>query len=279
MWITSDLPQFRALVLRLYWDDEATPSVEVPLGDFFALGHDAAPHTVSSLPVTVGPRRGLNCYWPMPFRGRARVTLTNEGPLDARIVAYAILYHLGPVPAGAAYFHAQWRRSQTRREHPEHTILDGATGRGVYVGTYIAWTALSRGWWGEGEVKFYLDGDGALPTLASTGTEDYFGGAWCFYRDATDRREQEFSAPFLGMPLARIEDPQGPRLFGLYRWHIADPIGFAENLRVTVQTLGWWPHRKYQPLTDDLASVAYWYQSEPHSAFPVLPPLQERWSR
>ena len=110
MWITSDLPQFRALVLRMYWDGEETPSVEAPLGDFFALGHDAAPHTVS-LPAGHGgaPARGFNSYWPMPFRRRARMTLTNEGPLDARIVAYAItLPRCGPVPDDAAYFHAQW---------------------------------------------------------------------------------------------------------------------------------------------------------------------------
>jgi hypothetical protein len=280
LWITSDLPQFRALALRFYWDGEASPSVEVPMGDFFALGHDGAPHTVTSLPVTVAPRRGCNCYWPMPFRRHARVTLENQGLIDAGIVAYAITYHLGPVPDDAAYFHAQWRRSLTRREHPEHTILDGVAGSGVYVGTYVAWSAFSRGWWGEGEVKLFIDGDGELPTIAGTGTEDYFGGAWCFSRDPQhDRREQEFSAPFLGLPLARIDDPQGPRLYSLYRWHVLDPIGFREDLRVTIQALGWWPDRKYQPLTDDLASVAYWYQTEPHRDFPPLPPVHERWGR
>jgi hypothetical protein len=280
IWITSDLAEYRALVLRFFWDDEEAPSVEVPMGDFFAMGHDGAPHTVTSLPVTVAPRRGLNCYWPMPFRRRARVTLENQGPTDANIVAYAILYHLGPVPDDAAYFHAQWRRTLTRRDLPEHTLLDGVTGPGVYAGTYLAWSALSRGWWGEGEVKFYLDGDGELPTICSTGTEDYFGGAWCFYRDLQhDRREQEFSAPFLGMPLARIDDPQGPRLFSLYRWHVLDPIGYERDLRVTVQTLGWWPDRKYQPLTDDVASTAYWYQREPHAPFPPLADVRMRWGR
>ena len=280
MWITSDLDQFRALVLRFYWDDEAEPSVEVPLGDFFAMGHDTAPHTVSSQPVTVAPNRGLNCYWPMPFRRHARVTLTNTGPRDANIVAYALLYHLHPVADDVAYFHAQWRRSVTRRDYPEHVLVDGVAGRGVFVGTYLAWSAFSSGWWGEGEVKFYLDGDGELPTISSTGTEDYFGGAWCFYRDrANDRREQEFSTPYLGMPLARLDDPAGPRRFSLYRWHILDPIGFEADLRVTVQALGWWPHRKYEPLTDDIASVSYWYQSEPHAPFPELPPVHERWSR
>ena len=280
MWITSDLSEFRALVLRMYWDGEETPSVEVPLGDFFAMGHDSAPHTVSSIPVTVAPLRGCSCYWPMPFRKHARITIENEGPTDANIIAYAILYQLVPVPDDAAYFHAQWRRSLTKREHPEHVLLDGVTGSGVYAGTYIAWSALSRGWWGEGEVKFFMDGDKELPTIASTGTEDYFGGAWCFYRDRkNDRREQAYSAPYVGLPLVHIEDPQGPRLFSLYRWHIQDPIGFQSDLKVTIQALGWWPDRKYEPLTDDLATVAFWYQIEPHAPFPALPAVSGRWGR
>lgn len=280
MWITSNLAHYRSLVLRFFWDDEECPSVEVPLGDFFAMGHDSAPHTVTSLPVTVGPSRALNCYWPMPFRKRARVTLENSGPVDANVVAYAIVYHLHPVDDDAAYFHAQWRRSITERGYPEHVIMDAIKGRGVYVGTYLAWSALSHGWWGEGEVKFYLDGDQEFPTIASTGTEDYFGGAWCFYRDpANDRREEPFSSPFLGLPLAKIDNRGGPRLFSLYRWHVLDPIGFSRDLRVTVQALGWFPHRKYEPLTDDIASVAYWYQDEPHNPYPALPPQAERWGR
>ncbi len=280
MWMTSDLKEYRALVLRIYWDGEETPSVEVPLGDFFAMGHDGAPHTVTSVPITVAPRRGLNCYWQMPFRKSARITIANEGPLEAKIFTYSIMYRLEAVPDDAAYFHAQWRRSIGRREHPEHTILDGVRGRGTYVGTYVAWSAFSRGWWGEGEVKFFLDGDVDLPTICTTGTEDYFGGAWCYYRDLEkDRREQEFSAPFLGLPLARIDDPQGPRLFSLYRWHLLDAIGFSSDVRVTIQTLGWWPDWKYEPLTDDLASTAYWYQTEPHVPYPTLPVVSARWGR
>ena len=172
IFITSDLPEYRALVLRFYWDGEAEPSVEVPLGEFFAMGHDAATHLVRSLSVVVGPRRGCNCYWQMPFRRQARITLENQGERDANIVAYRVLYKLGEVPEEAGYFHAQWRRSMTRREYPEHVIAEGISGRGLYVGTYLAWTALSQGWWGEGEVKFYLDGDEEFPTIADNGTED-----------------------------------------------------------------------------------------------------------
>lgn len=273
----SDIKEFRAFVLRMYWDGEETPSVEVPLGDFFAMGHDTATHEVFSLPVTVGPKRGCCSYWQMPFRKRARITLQNECDRDADIVAYRVLYKLHEIPGDAAYFHAQWRRSMTRRDHPEHVIIDGVGGCGLYVGTYLAWTALSRGWWGEGEVKFYLDGDGEFPTISDTGTEDYFGGAWGF--EGADGLEKSFNSPFLGMPLVDHGDGHGPRRFGLYRWHLLDGIGFAEDLKVTVQALGWWPGEKYEPLTDDIASVAYWYQREPHVVFPALPALPQRWGR
>ena len=166
----------------------------------------------------------------------------------------------------------------TRRDYPEHVIVDGIRGQGLYVGTYLAWTALSSGWWGEGEVKFYLDGDGQFPTMADNGTEDYFGGAWGF-ADFHSDHEMEFNAPYVGLPLARTNDTHGPRRFSLYRWHILDSIGFSSDLRVTVQALGWWPGGHYEPLTDDIASVAYWYQLEPHSPYPLFPPLQDRWSR
>ncbi|HVO42101.1 MAG TPA: glycoside hydrolase family 172 protein [Aggregatilineales bacterium] len=279
MWITSDLPEYRALVLRFTWDNEDSPSVEVPLGDFFAMGHDSSPHQVMSLPVVVGPYRACSAYWQMPFRRHARITLENEGPTDARIIAYKFLYKLHDIPDDTAYFHAQWRRSMTRRDYPEHVIVDGLRGRGLYVGTYLAWSAFSRGWWGEGEVKFYIDGDTEFPTIADNGTEDYFGGAWCFNPDGLNGPEQTFSSPYSGLPLAETSSGKGPRKFSLYRWHLFDSIGFSEDLRVTVQALGWWPDRKYEPLTDDIASVAYWYQREPHASFPKLPDIRARWGR
>ena len=271
LFITSDLAEYRALVLRFYWDDETLPSVEVPVGDFFAMGHDAAPHLVSSLPIVVGPHRACSSYWQMPFRRRARLTLTNDGPQDARIVAYRVLYQLHPVPETAACFHAQWRQATTRPEQPEHVIVDGIRGRGLYVGTYLAWTARSPGWWGEGEVKFYLDGDAEFPTFADNGTEDYFGGAWGFNEGGGERT---FSTPFLGLALARTNTQ--PRLFSLYRWHILDSIGFEKDLRATVQALGWGGDGKYTGLADDIASVACWYQAEPHAPFPSFPPAKER---
>ena len=260
IWITVDSKAYRDCIIRFYWDGEATPSVEVPLGDFFSLGH-ALRYKVNSLPVAVNPSGGMNCYWPMPFSKGARITVENRRWEDIGGFFYQITYALGPVPAESAYFHAQWRRSLTSREVPRHTILDGIEGRGHYVGTFLAWTQLSDGWWGEGEIKFYTDGD-ENPTICGTGTEDYFGGAWGF--------GDTFSTPFLGYPLWRKEPGEVPK-HGLYRWHVMDPIRFSEDLRVTIQALGWWPNRKFQPLTDDIASVGYWYQAEPHAPFPELP--------
>jgi hypothetical protein len=270
VWITVKPQAYRDTVLRCYWDGEEAPSVEVPLGDFFGNGHGLR-YDVNSLPVVVNPSGGFNCYWPMPFRVRARITVENQRwePIDGFF--YQLTYALTGVPEQAASFHAQWRRSTTARERPEHVILEGVRGWGHYVGTFLAWTQLSNGWWGEGEIKFYLDGDGEHPTLCGTGTEDYFGGAWCF-----DGRT--YSTPFLGYPLYRQEPGEVPR-HGLYRWHVLDPIRFQRDLKVTIQALGWWPDGTFQPLSDDIASVGYWYQAEPHAPFPELPPIHERWSR
>ncbi len=176
----------------MYWDGEATPSVEVPLGDFFCNGHGLR-YNVTSLPVCVNPSGGFNCYWPMPFRKGARITIENQRPDAIGGFFYQITYGLGEIPDAAAYFHAQWRIAMTTREYPEHVLLDGITGRGQYVGTAMAWAQFSNGWWGEGEIKFFLDGDQEFPTICGTGTEDYFLGAWGF--------GDTFSTPFAGYPL------------------------------------------------------------------------------
>ena len=167
IWITVDPKAYRDCVLRFYWDDEPTPSVEVPLGDFFAEGHGVR-YNVNSLMVAVNPSGGFNAYWPMPFRKSARITIENQSTETIGGFFYQISYSLEAVPTDAAYFHAQWRRSMTSREHPEHVILDNVEGRGQYVGTFIAWTQLSDGWWGEGEVKFFIDGDKQYPRGAKT---------------------------------------------------------------------------------------------------------------
>ena len=221
-----------------------------------------------------------------------RVTLEHQGEKDLHIVAFKLVYDLKPVEDSAAYFHAQYRRSLTSAAYPEHVILDGVAGEGAYAGTYLAWNPFSTGWGGEGEVKFYLDGDTTHPTIADTGTEDYFGGAWNYgapgrlapYSLLDEMRfqpisgcEQAYNAPFCGVPLARTGDPNGPRKYSMYRWHANDAIAFLTDLKVTVQSLAWLPDRTFRPSVDDIASVAYWYQLEPHRAFPELPSVQERW--
>lgn len=268
IWMTSN-GQGRADVLRFYWDDEATPSVEVPMTDFFAIGHDTfAP--VSSLPIVDVPTSGLNCYWPMPFRKHARITFTNESDQEVPLLTYQIDYEQTPVGNDVGYFHAQWRRAVNKRADANYTILDGVKGEGRYVGTFLEVNQLSSGWFGEGEVKFFLDGDTKFPTIVGTGTEDYFGASWGF--------PKLYSTAYIGCTLHdRSQD--GPTKWSLYRWHIMDPINFHKNLKVTIQDLGWWPNGKYQPLSDDFASVAFWYQTEPHVPFPPFPPLAERWAR
>ncbi|MGE5599643.1 MAG: glycoside hydrolase family 172 protein [Bacteroidota bacterium] len=265
IWLTVDPRRFRSFILRMYWDGEDEPSVETPLGDFFACTHGQRCR-VNSLPVAVNPTGGCNAYWPMPFARHARVTLENPLPKDVGWFYYQITYALGEVPDEAGRFHAQWRRAETRTELPEHVILEGVRGHGHYVGTVLAWTQRTDCWWGEGEVKFFLDGDEEYPTICGTGTEDYFGGAWGL--------AETFCAPFTGYPYWDKESVH-PR-HGLYRWHLPDPIHFRRNLRVTIQTLGFRPGEKFIPLADDVASLALWYQDEPHHRFPAMPPLETR---
>ncbi|NLO74557.1 MAG: DUF2961 domain-containing protein [candidate division WS1 bacterium] len=266
IWITVEPRALAECVLRFRWDGEDTPSIETPLGDFFCCGHGLRAK-INSLPVAVNPSGGMNCYWPMPFRKSCEITIENQRGVDQGCFFYQVDYALRDVPAEAAYFHAQFRQSTTTRECPEHVILDGVKGDGQYVGTYVAWNQFSDGWWGEGEVKFYLDGDGEFPTYCGTGTEDYFGGAWGF--------GETFSTAFMGYPLWFKEEGRVPK-HGLYRWHICDAIRFRQDFKATIQALGWWPEGVYEALTDDLASVGYWYQREPHAPFPTLPDKYHR---
>ena len=264
IWLVDGLN--RGMVIRFYWDGEATPSVEAPVPDFFAVGHGKFAQ-VNSLPVVVNPANALNCYWPMPFRSHARITLSNETDRDVELVAYQITYFESEVPAAAGTFHAQYRRASTAERNP-YVILDGVKGRGRYVGTFLAWTQLEKGWFGEGEVKFFMDGDAEFPTICGTGTEDYFLGSYGF--------SKPYSTLYSGTVLPASENGEPPNFWSLYRWHIQDPINFEQDLRVTIQALGWGPDGKYKRLADDIASVAYWYQTEPHAAFPKLPPLADR---
>lgn len=273
IWLTVHPTWWRRLVIRMYWDDEETPSVETPLGDFFASGW-CERCNISSIPVAVNPAGGFNCYWQMPFRKKARITIENLTPDECKGFYYSVDYTLTDVPEHAAYFHAQWRRSNPLAYKEVHTLLDGVEGQGQYVGTYIAWGVNSRGWWGEGEIKFYMDGDEEFPTIAGTGTEDYFGGAWNF--EHPQGQYGSYSTPYLGLPQIIIPDGlyRSQQRFGMYRWHVQDPIRFKSDLKVTIQALGWRSmyeeKMRYLPLQDDIASTSFWYQSEPHAAFPEL---------
>ncbi|GAB4435223.1 MAG: DUF2961 domain-containing protein [Anaerolineae bacterium] len=276
IWLTVHPAFWRRLVLRAYWDNEATPSIETPLGDFFCNGWGA--HClIQSLPVAVNPASGFNSYWEMPFRKHARITLENISPDEVRGFYYQITYALTDVPDDLAYFHAQWRRSNPLPYMQDHTLLDSVQGHGHYVGTYLAWGVHNNGWWGEGEIKFYMDGDTDWPTICGTGTEDYFGGAWNF--DGNQGRYNVFTAPYSGLPQVIKPDGlyQSQQRFGMYRWHVPDPIRFEQDLRVTIQALGWRTmldgSPRYLPLQDDIASTAFWYQAEPHAPFPTLPGL------
>jgi hypothetical protein len=275
----------RECILRIYWDGQEQPSVECPISDFFAVGWgDFA--QVNSVPVSVNPNNGPNCYWEMPFRTSCRMTLENRAPEQIPFY-YQVNYTLTTVPDDAAYFHAQFRRNNPLPYKEVHTVIDGIRGKGHFVGTALSWGSNNNGWWGEGEVKFYLDGDGEFPTICGTGLEDYFGGA---YNWDVGGQCVTCSTPFLGMHqvIWGGEKNEANQRFSMYRWHVMDPIRFQDDVKMTVQALGWrdWDKladaatrgeidtvdgRRYLPLQDDISSVAYWYQTLPTAPFPELP--------
>ena len=269
IWMTPT-GNWRFSILRVYWDGESTPSIEVPVGDFFASGWGRFAQ-LDSLAVTVNPGSAFNCYWTMPFRRSCRITMENIGDEEMTLY-YQIDYALTEIAEDAGYLHAQFRRVNPLPYKEVFTLLDGVKGEGHYVGTHMLWGVNNSGWWGEGEIKFYLDGDTDYPTICGTGTEDYFCGSYGFENRET-KQYQEFTTAYAGMPLVIRPDGvyESQQRFSLYRWHITDPIRFAQDLRVTIQALGWQSGGRYLPLQDDIASVAYWYQAEPHAPFPALP--------
>jgi len=273
IWMTPT-GSWRQSILRMYWDDEATPSVECPVGDFFASPYNRYSQ-LSSLAVCVNPGSAFNCYWQMPFRRRARVTVENRDAKAVRIY-YQINYALTEIPSDAAYFHAQFRRSNPTKGSV-HTLLD-VSGKGQYVGTYVAWRVYDRGWWGEGEIKFHMDGE-SDPTICGTGTEDYFCGSYNFEVGGR-AKYREFTTPYAGLHhVIKPADPAGMTTFGLYRWHVTDPIRFEKGLRVTIQDLGWKKGGLYNAQQSDIASTAFWYQTEPHAPFPALPSVDALWNK
>jgi len=274
IWMTPT-GNWRYSILRFYWDDETEPSVEVPVGAFFGAGWSSYAH-LNSLMVTVNPGSAFNCYWAMPFRKKCKITMTNINT-ESMTLYYQVDYTLTIVPDDAAYFHAQFRRSNPVK-NGVYTLVDSIQGKGQYVGTYLAWGVHNNGWWGEGEIKFYMDGDTQFPTINGTGTEDYFCGSYDFdTRKKNDAGGEttnytEFSTAYTGLPQVIRGDGHYNIMqrFGLYRWHIMDPVRFEQNLKVTIQDLGWRSGGRYLVQQSDISSVVYWYQTEPHHGFPKL---------
>lgn len=263
-------PDFdRDLILRVYYDGAAHPSIETPMADFFC--NAWARHDVAGVAINVNPDGGYNCFLPIPFRQHCRMTVQNDSPHDLDSFYYTVNYTLEPAPEDALYLHAQWRRSNPL-PIPEHTLVDGIEGQGHWIGAFMAWQQNCAGWWGEGEIKMYLDGDGEHPAICGTGTEDYFGGAWCFHK-------RSYSAPFMGYRCVQGTAEEPGARHAMYRFHVHDPVFFKERLRVTMQALGWRRENRYMPLADDVASVAYWYQSHPGAPFPPLPDRNAREAR
>jgi len=290
MWFAGTVT--RDLILRFYWDDQEQPSVEVPLPDFFAVpwtwranwfSHGQPAVMVNSMPVMVGPKCGLNCFWSMPFRKGCRITMENLHPKERAASFHQINYTLTEVPEDCAYFHAQFRRVNPTPYHKEYVIVDGVKGRGQFVGTSMGWQLNNDGWWGEGEIKFFIDGDAPqgklgepvdpaehFPTICGTGTEDYFGGS---YNWDVDGEYIPYSTPFMGMH--QVIKPNGlyqaNHRHAMYRWHVMDPIRFEEDLRVQIQPLGWREGGRFYPGQHDISSVAFWYQTLPTAPFVPLP--------
>jgi hypothetical protein len=256
-WITiaprNDVAIQRQLIVRAYWDDETEPSIEVPVSDFFGMGFgEWRDYQSVPLEMTSG---GYSSYWPMPFRRHARITVENR----SKKVVDRLYYNLDvetfdSLPEDVLYFHAQFRRTTTKRGVPV-TVLE-ATGRGHYVGTLLSMQPrVGRSlWYLEGNERVFVDGE-AEPSIVGTGTEDYFSSGWYFDTGP-------YSARYHG---ATIKDTLSGRI-SAYRWHIEDPISFSRSLRFTIEHGG----TNDAPGTD-YTSVAYWYQTHPHAPFPPLP--------
>ncbi|MBM3240287.1 DUF2961 domain-containing protein [Candidatus Poribacteria bacterium] len=285
IWFTiscEDKFYLRKLLLKMYWDDEKVPSVEVPVGDFFGVGHakrraySCAVLNMSDGNGEYGGGTAINCYFPMPFAEHARIEILNECELPVRSFYYYIDYEEHESVENMGQFHAQWRRENPCKAvqlpggknigGAENYIVLEAEGRGHYVGCNVSIHNMSEGWWGEGDDMIFVDGEQWPPSLHGTGTEDYFCHAWGM---------DDQAYPYHGTSL--FNNPHGndnwKGKWTIYRYHILDPIPFEKSIRVTIE------HGHANDRGDDWSSVGYWYQTEPHKLFPTMLPVEERLPR
>lgn len=259
----------RELVLRIYWDDAEKPAVECPIGDFFAQGH-AKYVEFASAPVSVGAHMALNCYWPMPFKKHAFITVTNDGSQPVNALYYNLDYRLDKKPAkDARYFHTQYRTYFPAPVGKDLTICE-TQGAGHFVGTFISVMANSDGWWGEGDDNFFVDGE-AKPSISGTGSEDYFCGAWDFGR--------AFWTPFFGVPYYDNAEKGGEKrgiLNTCYRWHIQDPVPFTKSLLFTLEHGRQGFDKDRKPFTNHYTTVGYYYVDHPKGDGPAIPAYSDR---
>lgn len=266
IWMTvseRDPAAMRNMIVRMYWDHSEVPSVEVPMGDFFGTAHGRTTDLASAR-VSTPQGKGYNCWFAMPFDRHARITVENDLPDGRKIkqLFFQIDYELRDrLPANTGRFHAQFRRQNPTVLKEDYVVLDGVEGPGMYVGTVIGVRGLRPNWWGEGEMKFFLDGDKEFPTICGTGAEDYFLAAYGMY---------PFQAPYHGCTLDLKNDFFKHRLVSMYRWHVPDPIYFRETLKATIQQIGWSKDGLFER-SDDWCSTAFWYQAKPISKMPPLP--------
>ncbi len=261
------------IVLRMYWDGEAEPAVEAPLGDFFAAGFGLR-QEVRSVPIQVEGGDAYNSFWQMPFAKHGRITVTNEGKKNVRSFYYQIDYtEVDALPPDVAYFHAQYRRAFPETMGRDYLVLE-ADGRGHYVGTVMSVQSRSPYWFGEGDARIYIDGD-AKPTIQGTGTEDYFLSAWGL---------DQHTWPYFGCTYLS-DDPSNLGMRAtMYRWHIEDPIRFSKSIRFEFEHTGWMSADETETgkvdghveREDDIATVAFWYQVGPAKRFTTMPDLAGR---
>lgn len=258
IWMTLEERFLPKLTLKVFYDNSSEPSICCPLGKFFCVGHDQRT-LVTSLMVNVNPGIGLNSFWSMPFRKGFKLSVTNDND-EPSVLYYQVDYELGRVARNQGYLHCFYSESKPVEKYKNHVILPEIAAKGTYVGCFMTYETDFTTWWGEGEIKFFIDGDKEFPTICGTGTEDYFLGAWNFeYPKGTYKK---FSGPYSGLVEVIPEGEIGIKnqKFSMYRWHINDPIRFNKDLRVEIQSIGWDKQYKYYRLNEaNISTLCFIY--------------------